>query len=105
MEKLITIGSPHHGTKLGVFASSINAKQMHFNSQFIRELNENLPEDLKILCILSPIDNLVLPWKSAMIEGKDFFITSPLGHAGLIFSPEVAHKIISYIEERSVEHQ
>lgn len=98
IKALITIGSPNKGTKLGVFARSFNAKQMHHNSEFIRGLNEEIPENFKMLCILSPIDNLVLPWVSGKVEGKESYITSPMGHMSLLFSPEVANKVISYLE-------
>lgn len=99
IEKLITIGSPNQGTKLGIFARSFNAKQMRYQSDFIKNLNQEIPEKLKMLCILSPTDNMVLPWTAGKVEKKGSYITPPLGHGSLIFSPDVCKEILSYLED------
>jgi len=100
IEKLITIGSPNQGTKLGIFARSFNGRQMNYQSDFIKNLNQEIPKELKLLCIFSPTDNMILPWTAGKLQEKDYYITPPLGHGSLIFSPDVANKIISYLEEK-----
>ncbi len=100
IEKLITIGSPNQGTKIGIFARSFNGKQMRYQSDFIKSLNQEIPVGLNLLCILSPTDNMILPWTGGKVENKEYYITPPLGHGSLIFSPDVANKIISYLEEK-----
>lgn len=97
LRKIITIGSPLKGTKIAVFATSPNGKEMMYQSEFIKRLTEG-KVNADVLNIYSPIDNLILPHSSAVLENYHQLEAPPIGHIGLLFSPAVFKGIIDFIE-------
>lgn len=97
LKKIITIGSPLQGTKIAIFSSTPNGKEMRYNSEFVKKLAEG-KVDAEILNIYSPIDNLVLPHSSAILKNVQHIEAPPVGHISLLFHPSVFHSIIDFIE-------
>ena len=62
---LVTLGSPHKGSRMTVFGIGRLAKSLAFDSTLIRELEEiKIPSEVNCTAIYSPVDNMVLPAES-----------------------------------------
>ncbi len=91
VHKLITIGTPHHGTALARFAHSINGRQMQRGSRWLaalEPLGHVQPRD-KFVCFYSNCDNIVFPVSSATLAGADNRMVANRGHVDLIFAAQV----------------
>ncbi len=100
VNKLITIGSPHNGTKMAVFGIGANAKELHYGSEFMRGLNAGpLSGEVKYYSLWSTIDNLVIPQESSILKEPGVNIKFyGIGHLTLLFSPRVFLKIMEILE-------
>jgi pimeloyl-ACP methyl ester carboxylesterase len=95
MDELITIGTPHGGSRLARLAPGINADQMRPDSAWLQALNdEPASHSVPVTAIASRDDELVAPWQSAL---PDFAIRrvelTEVGHLALGYSPRVAEMI------------
>jgi triacylglycerol esterase/lipase EstA (alpha/beta hydrolase family) len=62
---IVTLGSPHKGSRMVVFGMGRLAKSLTFGSTLIRELEEiRIPSGVSCTAIYSPVDNMVLPAES-----------------------------------------
>lgn len=96
VERIVTIGSPHHGTLLGRFSILLsNTRQMGINSPWLRELSrmeqEQRPEETYagFVCWYSNTDNVVMPAESAMLPGADNRLIRGIGHLALAYHPAI----------------
>jgi len=70
LDALITIGSPHHGTRLARLAIGPNGRQMRPCSPWLDALNRSpLPQGLTVVSIWSVHDTIVVPQDSARLPG------------------------------------
>jgi triacylglycerol esterase/lipase EstA (alpha/beta hydrolase family) len=100
VNKLITLGSPHEGTKTAVFGIGANAREMRFGSEFMRGLNAGaLSGEVKYYSLWSNLDNLVIPQESSILKEPGVSVKFyGLGHLTLLFSPRVFLKIMEILE-------
>lgn len=84
--RIVTVGTPHHGTRQSVFAPGENGGQMHPESEFIRALNHACLTSCAN--IYSTFDQIVLPPESAALGERDL-VFDDLGHVSLLFDPRV----------------
>jgi triacylglycerol esterase/lipase EstA (alpha/beta hydrolase family) len=103
VNKLITIGTPHNGTKMAVFGFGANAREMIPGSGFMKALNSTpLSKEVKFYSIWSTMDNLVLPQESSVLPEPGINIKFySMGHLTLLFSPRVFLKIMEILEDSS----
>ncbi len=89
--KLITIGTPHHGTWLARIAPGVNASQMRVGSAWLGEMNrdENYRNMVPYVSIFSTHDNVVFPQTSAEFGKARNVEIVGMGHFSLVVSPEV----------------
>ena len=87
--KLITLGSPHHGTQSARIGPGTDARQMEPDSLWLATLNkaERLP--VPTLCLWSTHDGVVLPPSSGRLKGAAEEVVPALGHLSMAFSPRV----------------
>ena len=98
--KLVTLGSPHHGTQLAHLGIGINASQMRDQSEWLETL-----EDMEAagdtppatLSIYTLNDDLVYPPESSVLDWAVNVPVSAVGHMGLLFSEPVAKRVIQYL--------
>ncbi len=87
VKKLITIATPHNGTRIAVLGKGRNAEEMKPGSEFLKKLNElPVPE---IYAIWSTLDNLIIPPERAFIKGMPNTSLQFKGHITLLYSNEV----------------
>jgi len=86
--KLITLGTPHHGTVLAPLAAGENGRQIVPGNAWLQRLNEDAPA-LPVVSVLSYQDNIVLPQESAELAGAKVVRLSGMGHISMPFSRRI----------------
>lgn len=94
VSKLITIGSPHHGTHTADTVPFLgeNVRQMRIRSNsWLKELNssETKPAETPITSIYSYHDDIVVPQESSKLKNAKNVAFSGLGHFNLLFSRSI----------------
>lgn len=88
--KLVTLGSPHHGSQLARLGLGENGRQMVPGSAWLAAINAPgavpLPETVSIY---SCQDNYVMPQDSSRLEGAKMISLAGIGHLEMAFSPEI----------------
>ncbi|MCP4640347.1 MAG: alpha/beta fold hydrolase [bacterium] len=93
--KVITVGTPHHGTGIARVVVGTNGREMRVRSEWLRELNrdENLPEGPAYVSIYSAHDNMLYPQTSAELGKAKNIRLMAMGHFTMILSREVGHLV------------
>lgn len=101
-DRVITIGSPFHGTRLVALGHGHNVAEMAPNSGFLAELRQRVADSkVPYHLIASKLDNIVVPWKSALIKeaGIQHLVLDNCGHNSLLISTAVTKQITEWIKE------
>jgi len=93
--KLITLGSPHHGSALARWAVGIDGQQLRPGHPWLAKLNEteSEPPPAPIVSLFSWHDNLVAPRSSAELAQAESIPFVGIGHLSLLFSDVVAQRL------------
>jgi pimeloyl-ACP methyl ester carboxylesterase len=95
--RLITLGSPHHGTLLAPMGLGPNARQMRIGSPWLGMLVAPLPP--ASVSIYSCHDNFVFPQQAcSTLEGATNVAIGGVSHLGMAFSPRVLGNLIEALE-------
>ena len=97
VDKLITIGCPHHGTILARLLPGHNMKQMHPGNHWLRALNAK-QEALTLSTYISLHDNIVVPRDRARLPGAREVAFNGIGHLAMTFSPAVQQAVLDDIQ-------
>lgn len=90
LKGLITLGTPHHGSKLAVLGPGMMAATLIPGSPTLRALEAAPRPDLPCLALASPVDGLVLPPAAlAPPEGWRLRLLPPCGHFSMLYNPAV----------------
>lgn len=101
--KFVTLGSPHHGSRMARLGVGQNSRQMADGSAWLAQLaqkeqqlhsRENPPPTLSIYTLN---DDLVYPPESSVLDWAENVPVSAVGHVGLVFSPSVARRVIEFL--------
>jgi triacylglycerol esterase/lipase EstA (alpha/beta hydrolase family) len=86
VDRLVTIGTPHHGSILAWSFPGRSLAQMHPGGAWLAELNraENEPPPVPIKSIWSRHDCMVIPQASAVLAGADNVAVIGVGHNALL---------------------
>lgn len=105
--RLITLGSPHHGTGIANFGAGMNCRQMHWRgnaksgapSPWLRKLDESEDAALRalIVSIYSHHDNIVAPQISSHLEGARNIEFHGIGHVELALHPLIQQQALAEI--------
>lgn len=82
--RVITLGSPHQGTRMAALGLGANAAQMRQGSAWLVEL-PGLPD---VDCLWTPCDQIVNPAERAVLPGARAHRLDGVGHMGLVHAPE-----------------
>lgn len=99
VHRLITLGTPHHGTWLAKFALSPNARQMRLESPWLRSLQRIEPSGhvRRMTCFYSHCDNIVYPAPTATIPGADNRPLSTVSHVHMVERPEPFEELLRHV--------
>ncbi len=105
MRSLTTIGSPHKGSLWAYLHPMRGARDMRFQSECLRALqdNEHVLGELPCLAVHTPFDTSILPYTSAIWHhalNKRFWLQF---HPFMTFSPRIRKTVWQFIREHSVK--
>jgi triacylglycerol lipase len=102
--KLVTLGSPHHGTRLARFGPGRNAREMQPGSAWLRALEAPAPP-VPALSIWSAADNFISPQDSSRLAGARERMVPALGHLAMLFSPVILAMLIDELAQPNGPHR
>lgn len=101
---VVTLGTPHQGTKLAVFAVGRPARSLGYRCPLIEKIKTlPFPQELPRLALYSPVDDMVLPNSAGVPEGSSWpaEMTAPVGHLCLIYHPSILRRVVAFLKENS----
>jgi len=101
-ETLITISSPHHGTKTAWLYPTKGAEQMRPGSEFLNHLTatENRLGKIKAISYHTPLDLMILPARSSVWDRAENVAFPVAAHPLMLLSNTVISDIEKRLEER-----
>lgn len=107
--RVITLGSPHHGTGIANFGAGMNCRQMHWRgnaktgapSLWLRKLDESEDAATRKLfvSIYSHQDNIVAPQTSSHLAGACNIAFRGIGHVALALHPVIHACMLAEIRQ------
>jgi len=96
VERLITIGTPHHGSILAWSLPGRSLAQMRPGNAWLATLNEaeGKPPPVPITCIWSRHDSMVIPQASARLAGADEVAIVGVGHNALLNDQALVVRVV-----------
>ncbi|MFZ5543536.1 MAG: esterase/lipase family protein [Pseudomonadota bacterium] len=100
VHRVVTIGSPHHGTWLGRWGRTTNTRQMRHRGRWLAQLAQQEPPERyrRFTCFYSHCDNIVFPPSTATLEGADNRHLEGWSHVHLVFHPAVFDEVMRWLE-------
>jgi triacylglycerol esterase/lipase EstA (alpha/beta hydrolase family) len=109
LARLVTLGSPHHGTALAGFGPGVNAKQMrwsqaHGASAWLQRLaaDEDPATRALVTSLWSHHDNIVAPQLSSVLPGARHIEFGGVGHVALGSNRRVLAEVMRELSELNV---
>jgi pimeloyl-ACP methyl ester carboxylesterase len=102
--RVITLGTPHHGTALARFGLGPNAFQMRRDSAWLRALaqSEDAATRALIISLYTHHDNIVSPRDSGRLEGARNLEFGGIGHVALGRNPRVLAAVMEALAAPAV---
>ena len=99
--RVITLGTPHHGTALARFGPGANAVQMRREGPWLRDLAASEGPDVRarIVSIYTHHDNIVAPQDSSVLPGARNIAFGGVGHVALGSNPRVLAEVLQLLRE------
>ena len=101
VRRIITVGTPHHGTWLARFGRSESGRQMRVGSPWLADLAEHEQVGSRqhlFTCFYSHCDNIVFPPSTATLPGADNRHVPGSAHVQMLFRPEVFDEVLRWVE-------
>ncbi len=98
--KLITLGTPHHGTRTAPLGLGANARQMEPRSVWLESLargESSAAAAVPVTSIYSSDDNVIVPRESSVLDDAKNVRLSGIGHVSLAFSAPVRDMVLAEI--------
>ncbi len=99
--RLVTIASPHSGTRLGVHGRGANIKEMRLGSDWLAQLSARESADLRsrYTCFWGHCDNIVFPTRNATLPGADNRHLAVTPHVQMVDHPAVFEEVLRIVAE------
>ncbi|MGZ3546684.1 MAG: lipase family alpha/beta hydrolase [Gemmatimonadaceae bacterium] len=96
VHRLITVASPHAGTRLALHGRGRNVAQMRHGSEWLAELARRgeTTTRTQVVCFWSHCDNIVFPTRSATLAGADNRHLEGTPHVAMAFHPAVFDEVL-----------
>jgi len=98
-QTLVTLATPHHGTKAAYFYPGKGAWQMRPNSEFLQSLqaSSHRLKHLRLISYRTPLDLIILPSTSSHWELAENHLVWAPAHPLVMHTPRVQREIISVV--------
>jgi pimeloyl-ACP methyl ester carboxylesterase len=95
VHRVVTIGTPHHGTWIARFAATMNSRQMQQLGPWITRLAAAEPASryARFTCFYGHCDNIVFPPSTATLPGADNRHLPGVAHVHMAFHREVLSEV------------
>ena len=102
--KLITLASPHGGTRLARLGLGENAAQMRLRSRFLTDLAREEGDRMAYAAtsIYSPHDNMVAPQDTSRLAWADNIPVPGVGHITILLSKRAFDVLLAELEKAGV---
>ena len=99
VHRIVTIGTPHHGTALARFSRGAHALPMRPGSDWLEALARSEPagQAARFTCWYSNCDPIVFPCSTATLPGADNRFVAGLPHVALAFHPPLVQAVLDEI--------
>jgi len=100
VRRVVTIGTPHHGTWMARFGHTPNARQMRQGHSWLAELAAREPaaRHARFTWFYSHADNIVFPASMATLPGADNRHLAGVAHVAMAFRPEVFDEVLRLLD-------
>ncbi|MHC1745441.1 MAG: esterase/lipase family protein [Syntrophobacteraceae bacterium] len=99
---LVTLGSPHRGSKLAALAFGKLGRSLLFGGELIDRVERgSLPASLPRLAVVSPVDNMVLPNEALRVREEEwcYHETGPISHVSMLYHAPTAKRVIQFLDD------
>lgn len=105
IHRVITIGTPHHGTYLGQWAMVANARQMNLGSDWQKRLASREPATRyeRFTCFYGHCDNIVFPAATATLPGADNRHLAGIAHVHMAHHEDVFREALRWVDLGSAD--
>ncbi|HSC64303.1 MAG TPA: alpha/beta fold hydrolase [Caldimonas sp.] len=99
IHRLVTIASPHAGTRLGAHGRGANIRQMRLGSDWLARLatSETVASRVRFTCFWGHCDNIVFPTRSATLEGADNRHLPVTPHVQMVEHPAIFNEVLRIV--------
>jgi len=99
VHRVITVGTPHHGTFLGRFAHTTNSRQMQLKSAWQQQLAAREPTQrfARFTCFFGHCDNIVFPASMATLSGADNRHIAGCAHVQMAHHDDVFNEVLRWV--------
>lgn len=95
VQGVVTLGTPHRGSKLAVFAPGALARHLVPGSPLLRQLAKAPSLPFPCTSLVSTFDEAVLPpFRLLPPKGWSLRLAAPVGHFSMLFSPFTANVLM-----------
>jgi triacylglycerol esterase/lipase EstA (alpha/beta hydrolase family) len=103
--RVITLGTPHHGTALANFGPGANAREMQLGSPWLAALAATETAETRALFVSlwSHHDNIIAPQDSSFLPGARNIAFSGVGHVALGADARVLRAVLDEIDSVATE--
>jgi len=101
VHRILTLGTPHHGTWLAKLGTTENARQMRGDSEWLNQLAREEPLHFAghFDCLYGHCDQIVFPAETAVLPGSRVLHLPARGHLQLVFEPEAFDRAIELLAD------
>lgn len=99
---IVTLGTPYRGSTLAAIAIGRLGRSLHPKSSLFNGKNKiRYPQNISKTAIISPTDELVLPWSNLKPKSGEWTIKSSkaMGHVAMLYSRQTGNMLLKAIHK------